>query len=51
MSQSTTTRLRHQVRLHRGEDPGLDFGLDGILSVADLAAILEEERATWKSIV
>ncbi|MGZ3387763.1 MAG: IS4 family transposase, partial [Isosphaeraceae bacterium] len=52
MSQSTTTRLRHQiVRLHRGEDPGLDLGLDGILSVADLTAILEEEGATWKSIV
>ena len=52
MSQSTTTRLRHQiVRLHRGEDPGPDLGLDGILSVADLTAILEEEGATWKSIL
>src|SRR3954453_14742712 len=52
MSQFTTTRLRHQiVRLHRGGGPAADLCLDGILSGADLTAILEEEGATWKSIL
>jgi Transposase DDE domain len=54
MSDSTTTRLRHQLaRLNRGtpSDPRLDFGPDEVLSAKDVAAILKEEGATWRSVI
>ncbi|MGZ3387957.1 MAG: IS4 family transposase, partial [Isosphaeraceae bacterium] len=37
--------------LQQRPDPDLDFGLGEILSAADLDVILEEEGATWKTIV
>ncbi|HMK20728.1 MAG TPA: hypothetical protein VK466_00245 [Terriglobales bacterium] len=52
MSDSTTTRFRHQIfRLHQQKEADLDFGLGEILPPEEVAAILEEEGATWKSIV
>jgi hypothetical protein len=54
MAHSTTTRLRNQIfRLNRRkqEQPDLDFGLGDILPPEDLAAILKEEGATWKSLI
>ena len=52
MSHSTTTRLQHQIfRLNQQERPDLDFGLGEILSPEDLALILTEEGATWKTII
>ena len=49
---STTARLRHQIfRLNQGEQADLDFGLGEILSPEDLALILTEEGATWKTII
>ena len=52
MSHSTTARLRHQIfRLNQREQPDLDFGLGEILPPEDLALILTEEGATWKSII
>ena len=54
MAHSTTTRLRNQIfRLNRleQEQPNLDFGLGDILPPEDLAAILKEEGAAWKSLI
>jgi hypothetical protein len=52
MSYSTTARLRHQIfRVNQSQPADLDFGLDEILSTQELAQILTEEGATWKSIV
>jgi hypothetical protein len=52
MSYTTTTRLRNQiVQLHRQEKTDLDFGLGEILPQAELAQILQEEGATWRSIL
>jgi hypothetical protein len=52
MSYTTTTRLRNQiVQLHRHEETDLDFGLGEILPQAELAQILQEEGATWRSIL
>ena len=51
MAHSSTARLRHQiVRLNQPEQPDLDFGLGEILPPEDLALILTEEGATWKTI-
>ena len=50
MSHSTTTRLQHQIfRLNQQEQSDLDFGLGEILSPEELALILTEEGATWKT--
>ena len=50
MAHSTTARLRHQIfRLNQGEQADLDFGLGEVLPPEDLALILTEEGATWKS--
>ena len=52
MAHSTTARLRHQIfRLNQPEQPDLDFGLGEILPPEDLALILTEEGATWKTII
>ena len=52
MAHSTTARLRHQIfRLNQGEQADLDFGLGEILPPEDLALILTEEGATWKTII
>ena len=54
MAHSTTTRLRNHIFLlnrRQEEQPDLDFGLGDILPLEDLAAILKEEGATWKSLI
>jgi hypothetical protein len=54
MSDSTTTRLRHQLaRLHRATppDPELHFGPDEILSAKDVEQILKEEGAAWRGVI
>src|SRR6516165_2604930 len=52
MSHSTTARLRHQIfRLNQSQRADLDFGLDEVLSSDELALILTEEGATWKTVV
>ena len=52
MAHSTMARLRHQIfRLNQGEQADLDFGLGEILPPEDLALILTEEGATWKTII
>jgi len=52
MSYFSTARLRHQIfRLNQRQQPDLDFGLDGILTSDDLATILAEEGATWKTLI
>ena len=54
MAHSTTTRLRNHIFLlnrRQEEQPDLDFGLGDILPPEDLAAILKEEGATWKSLI
>ena len=52
MSYFSTARLRHQIfRLNQRQQPDLDFGLDGILTSDDLARILSEEGATWKTLI
>ncbi len=52
MSYFSTARLRHQIfRLNQRQQPDLDFGLSGILTSDDLAEILLEEGATWKTVV
>src|SRR5208337_3648016 len=52
MAHSTTARLRHQIfRLNQQEQPDLDFGLGELLPLEDLALILKEEGAKWKTII
>ena len=52
MAHSTTALLRHQIfRLNQQGQPDLDFGLGEILPPEDLALILTEEGATWKTII
>ena len=52
MAHSRKARLRHQiVRLNEGEKADLDNGKGEILRPEDLALILTEEGATWKTII